>query len=369
MGYLNTPLEARTRETHALQALEQARAALERDCPPLPSWDAMLAGTQPPLPPRARENDDADPGEWEHGWQFYTSSALHSSSYAHMLQHANRPDQARLRSCRGRNNSRWLTAIPSTEALKLSNPVHQCLLRRRLGLPIYADAECCEGRHCRAPVDPWGHHRSACTRTGRIHGRHAAACQPWRQVFNEAGYRVRAERLLRDTHLVSRPADRRRMDIVAAPGALAVGARRGVPLFGDVTVVSVHTRAGNPRVSAATHDGAALQHAITTKRRTYADVHASPQACLLVLGCEVYGRWSDDAVKIVREMAALKAQQAPRRLRNCARHAWSNRWWALIGVGVQRAIAEALLRHAGFDLQDNAPLQPPPPLADLLLDT
>ena len=41
----------------------------------------------------------------------------------------------------------------------------------------------------------------------------------------------------------------------------------------------------------------------------------------------------------------------------------------MIGVGVQRAIAEALLRHAGFDLQDNAPLQPPPPLADLLLDT
>ena len=88
-----------------------------------------------------------------------------------------------------------------------------------------------------------------------------------------------------------------------------------------------------------------------------------------ILGCEVYGRWSDDAVKIVREMAALKAQQAPRRLRNCARHAWSNRWWALIGVGVQRAIAEALLRPAGFVLQDNAPLQPPPPLADLLLGT
>ena len=159
------------------------------------------------------------------------------------------------------------------------------------------------------------------------------------------------------------------MDIVAAPGALAVGARRGVPLFGDVTVVSVHTRAGNPRATAAAHDGAALQHAVATKRRRYADVHASPQACLLVLGCEVYGRWSDDAVKVVREMAALKAQQAPHRLRHCARHAWSNRWWALVGVGVHRAIAEALLRHAGFDLQDNAPLQPPPALADLLLGT
>ena len=157
------------------------------------------------------------------------------------------------------------------------------------------------------------------------------------------------------------------MDIVAAPGARAVGARRGVPLFGDVTVVSVHTREGAPRPSAATVDGGVLQQAVTTKRRTYADVHASPQACLLVLGCEVYGRWCDDAVAIVRELASLKAQQAPLRLRNCARHAWANRWWSLAGVGVQRAIAEALLRHSGADLQDSAPLYPPPPLTDVLI--
>ena len=189
--------------------------------------------------------------------------------------------------------------------------IHQCLLRRRLGLPILPDVETCEGRSCRAPLDPLGHHRSACTRTGRIHGRHAAALQPWQQVLEEAGYRIRAERLLRDTHLATLPTDQRRMDLVAGPGSRSVGARRGVPLFADITIVSVHTRTGAARPAAASTDGSTIGHAVATKRRKYADVHASTQACLLVLGCEAYGRWSEDAIRIVRELAALKARQAP----------------------------------------------------------
>ena len=217
-------------------------------------------------------------------------------------------------------------------------------------------------------MDMLGHHRSACTRTGRIHGRHAAAVQPWVQVLNEAGYRVRTERLLRDTHLPTRPEDQRRMDLVAAPGARAVGARRGVPLFGDVTVVSVHTRSGEARPTAATTEGAIIRSAMQSKRRKYADVVASPQAALVVLGCEVYGRWCNDAISLVTELAALKAREAPPLLRGCAHYAWSNRWWALLSVGTQRAVAEALLRHAGPDLQPSAPTEVTPPLMDVLLD-
>lgn len=235
-------------------------------------------------------------------------------------------------------------------------------------MSIMLEADICEGATCQAPLDPWGHHRAACTRTGRIHARHAAALQPWQQVFSEAGYRVRSERLLRDTHLPTTPADNRRMDLVAAPGARAVGARRGMPLFADVTVVSVHTRNGDARPTAATIDGGVMQQAVATKRRKYADVVTSSQACLLVLGCETYGRWCADAISIVRELATLKARQAPPLLRGCARFAWSNRWWALVGVGVQRAVAESLLRHGGPDLVPHAPTSLAPPLADVLLD-
>ena len=184
----------------------------------------------------------------------------------------------------------------------------------------------------------------------------------------EAGYRVRPERLLRDTHLPTAPTDNRRMDLVAAPGARAVGARRGVPLFADITVVSVQTRTGEVRPGASSHDGAVAQQAVTTKRRKYVDVHASAQASLVVLGCETFGRWCDDACSLVREMASLKAREAPPLLQGCARHAWSNRWWGLVGVGVHRAIAESLLRHAGPDLLASAATAPAPPLTEVLLD-
>ena len=139
-----------------------------------------------------------------------------------------------------------------------------------------------------------------------------------------------------------------------------------MPLFADITVVSVHTRAGEARPAAAGHDGAVVQQAVAAKRRKYADVHTSAQASLVVLGCETFGRWCEDACSLVREMASLKAREAPPLLRGCAHYAWSNRWWALVGVGVQRAIAESLLRHAGVELLSSAPTDLVPPLVEVL---
>ena len=69
----------------------------------------------------------------------------------------------------------------------------------------------------------------------------------------------------------------------------------------------------------------------------------------------------------MQELAALKAQEAPQLLRRSAQYAWSNRWWSLVSTGVQRAIAEALLRDAGSDLQTSVPIAEAPPLADVLL--
>ena len=137
-------------------------------------------------------------------------------------------------------------------------------------------------------------------------------------------------------------------------------------LFADVTIVGVHTKRGEARPLAATTDGGALGYAVAAKRRKYADVVASREASFLVLGCESFGRWCEDATRLVRELVSLKAREAPPSMRGCARYAWSNRWWALVSVGVQRAVAEALLRHSGADLQPNPPDEPAPPLADVV---
>ena len=87
------------------------------------------------------------------------------------------------------------------------------------------------------------------------------------------------------------------MDLVAAPGSRSLGARRGVALFADITVVGVHTKRGNARPTAATTDGGVLSQAVARKSHKYADVVSSREAAFLVLGCEVYGRWSDDAIR------------------------------------------------------------------------
>jgi hypothetical protein len=113
-------------------------------------------------------------------------------------------------------------------------------------------------------------------------------------------------------------------------------------------------------------EGAVLRQAEGKKRRKYADVVASPHASLAVLGCEVFGRWNSDAVSLLDELAALKANDAPPLLRRSARLAWSNRWWGLVGVATHRAIAESLLCEGGADLLPGAGGGECPPLADVL---
>ena len=71
-------------------------------------------------------------------------------------------------------------------------------------------------------------------------------------------------------------------------------------------------------------------------------------------------------VQLRGELAELKALEAPRRLRAVAEYAWSNRWWEIIGVGVQRSIAESLLRHGGVDLIPQQGTQRSADLADVL---
>ena len=122
-----------------------------------------------------------------------------------------------------------------------------------------------------------------------------------------------------------------------------MGARRGQALFCDVTVVSPLTRNGAPGPSARTTNGAALRRAERRKRTTYYDVHNSQVAELLVLGAEVFGRWSEDALSLVRELIALKVQDVQPLLRGSATAAYTTRWWNLLSTGLQRACAESLL--------------------------
>ena len=333
--------------TPSLAELQRCRSILQSEGLVIPTWTELASGISPPTP---GDDEEFDPGEVQRGWQRRASGAREDIALRNLFSRSDGTAQARLRSSAGSHNARWLTAAPTCEALRLRGPVVQFLFRRRLGLQVIPMREQCEASGCNAALDPYGFHRSACTRTGRIHGRHAACVAALGQVLSEAGYRVRTERLIRDTNVAVDQHDRRRMDLVASPGHRGPGVRRGLALFCDVTIVSPHSKTGIPRCGSARANGATLRSAISKKHRRYSDVSCSGVAAFVVLGCEVYGRWCDDAVSLLKQLAAAKAREAPPVLRAAAKAAWLNRWWAMASIGVQRAVGEAQLCEGGADL-------------------
>ena len=126
------------------------------------------------------------------------------------------------------------------------------------------------------------------------------------------------------------------------------------------------SRLGEARPQTDRTDGHAAQAAQDMKHRRYADVDASNAGALIVLGCEVYGRWCPDALSLVKELAYLKACSSPAYLRASVRAAWFNRWWSLASVGTQAAIAESLLTGIGVDLLPTAVTDGGPDVTDLL---
>ena len=238
-----------------------------------------------------------------------------------------------------------------------------CALRLRLGLPLPHSGTRCEG--CNAVLDPFGYHRLACNFAGRAHARHFGLVQGWRQVFVEAGGSVprrNVERLLRDTPIVVPATDTRRLDLVV-PGT---GIFRGVPLLCDATCVSPVTRRGFARPGCLTIDGGAVAAATAQCRRDYHEVLSSDAARLLCLGVEVFGRWGTDVLDTVPALARERARGLPRQVRLGTQHRLLRRWWGLLGLSAQRAVARAALRERDADLVD-ATLEPAPACGDLPL--
>ena len=138
-------------------------------------------------------------------------------------------------------------------------------------------------------MDPFGDHEAACTRAGRLQRRAKPVERAWVRVAREAlgdtGQVVAQQWLANTTALGVRPQDRRRLDLVVY-GASALGEA----LCCDATVVSPLGRDGRVHGRAADEDGFALDTAWARKARRYPEV-GSNGTRLVVLGCEVGGRW------------------------------------------------------------------------------
>ena len=273
-------------------------------------------------------------------------------------------DPARLRSCGGPSAGAWLTAILTSDMFRLDDKEFACALRRRLGLGVTAIDLQCEG--CGADLDPFGHHRCACGRTGRNHARHRGAMAAWRQVFQESGHPIpqrNVERLLRNTHIPTARDTERRLDLIVGNTSVA----RGLPLFCDVTVISPVTGRGRARPSATTINGGVLNNARRQNNRNYAEVISSGLGCLCALDTEVYGRWGTDPLWLIPALARERSRGLPVRIRRGTQMRLQTRWWAILAVGVQRLVAHACLRTYGADIT-NGIGEHPLSIADLPSD-
>ena len=266
-------------------------------------------------------------------------------------QNAATTGKTRLRSCMGRYAATWLTICPTTDLLVLHNPQMMCAIRRRLGIGVLCDGG-----------DPHGHSKMTSNHNGRLNARHTWMVSAWRQVLTEAGAIIpdrNVERLLRETHVPVPPEDQRRLDLIAP----CLNVARGLPLFCDVTILSPITRRGLPRPGTSNRSGGLLEQAERDNNQTYREVTTTGLGALHCLGCEVFGRWGNQALELVPALAREKCRQLPLRIRMGTNMGLLHRWWGLLGTTLQRSVAHAVL-HEHADLPTTQ-IEPECPLSEL----
>ena len=159
-------------------------------------------------------------------------------------------------------------------------------------------------------------------------------------IFREAGARVLENVFLKDTALPDiDPTDHRRLEVVATGTPLF----KGVPLGVDTTLVSPLHSNGTPWPRADLVAGVALQRAVQDKRSKYPELVRSSELRLTTLAAEVGGRWSDDTVVVVDELAHARARWEPPRLRASATVGWRHRWWTMLSIAAQESLAATLV--------------------------
>ena len=228
-------------------------------------------------------------------------------------------------------------------------------------MPLPIGPRQCNGRSCRRDLDPLGDHWASCPVSGRLRRRGLPLERTWARVLREAGVRVQWNVFGSETSVPNIAADDgRRVEIVAT----GFHWHQGVPLACDATLVSPLHADGTPWEGAAEEDGVAIARAEETKRDTYPELVASSRCRLVVLACETGGRWSSTCSALLRALATRKAEEAPSRLRGAALTAWAVRWWSMLSVAQQTALAATLAADVLGDLDGWA--GEPPPLADIL---
>ena len=69
---------------------------------------------------------------------------------------------------------------------------------------------------------------------------------------------------------------------------------------------------------------------------------ASDQVAFVLFACETGGRWSPEALELVRALARWRVRDLPPLIRTSFRMAYPRRWWGLLSCTVQDSVAASL---------------------------
>ena len=321
-----------------------------------PEWGDLARGARPDFEPMANRI----PGTSKHGWQQKASDVVENSFLAQTIWPTLAPpEQALLRSQQGPMAGLPYTCLPISPETTFQPQELRVLFLRRLWQPLPLSSFTCR---CGRPLDSRGHHRAACPLAGVLGRRGFSLESAAARVCREAGGRVTTNVRVQDMDLLPlRHLDNRRLEVVVDGLTLFRGAQLAI----DTTMVSAVRSDGTARRQCATTSGAALDQARRRKERTYPEF-AQPhgRARLVVLGCEVGRRWSEESRQFLAGLAATKARSEPEVMRKSTMHSWLRRWSTLMACTAARAFALSLLERRCCTAADG----PTPTTADVVAD-
>ena len=206
-------------------------------------------------------------------------------------------------------------------------------------MPLPLGCSSCPG--CGFELDDYGHHLLACTLTGWLKRRSTIHELAWVQIASEALATVKHRPKLRTLGIPGvGPDDRRELDVVI--GRLAIYG--GQTVLGDATLRSPLTGSGEARNGASAESGVTFHGARLDKARAYPELHI-PQSrfAFLVLASEVGGRCSEECHALIKQLARARAQCHQESARAAARAMYTRRWYAILSIGIQKAVTANLL--------------------------
>ena len=263
-------------------------------------------------------------------------STLRTNSRTDVMSQLELHEQALFRSQSGPLAGVPFIGTPKSPETRKEPQIFRVLLPRRLWCP---SPLCVASCRCGRPLDPCGHHHAACPHAGVL-GRRGSRQQ--HACVERPEHAFRPMFVCRTWTSPPRDAGNRRIEVVADGLPLFHGAQLAI----DTTLVSPLSRNGAAKRQCAGTDGAAMVQARQRKERTYpvlAQVHG--RARLVVLACEVGGRWSGELLRFLYLVAEAKVRGELEEFRDLVNRAWMTRWSSLLACTAARALALFLLER------------------------